>query len=171
MRSFEARQEQCASEIDTTRRALEHRLKRLEEKFDKQFSSTEKLRKEQETREKYEYERIVCRVTDECREVNKSLKHEADEIKSDVLSLISDHIENLEGKMDRMATSSLKKDKVSHAFMFMGSNKNGEPREKLTQSSPVIGLTSRSDESMADDETVLSKFVFCILFSEKTKIT
>ena len=153
MRSFEARQEQCAVEIDSTRRTLEHRLKRLEQKFDKQFSSTEKLRREHE---KYDYERIVCRVTDECREVSKNLKQEADEIKTDVRTVISDGMETLEGKMERLATSAHEQDQVSHAYVYMGCNtyplRGRTAGSNLARSTPVIGTTTPHDDSLTVNE-------------------
>ena len=98
---LEAWQERCTSEIDSARRRLEHRLQRLETKLEEQLSEERQL-KEKESRNK-EYDRVVGRVTDECREVTKSVKDSSGNVKEEIRGLIRGGLSKLELKLGQIS--------------------------------------------------------------------
>ena len=99
---LEAWQERCTAEIESTRRRLEHRLQRLEKKLENQQSEERQL-KEKENREK-EYDRVLGRVTNECREVSKSVKDSSGDVKEEIRGLIKGGLSKLELKLGQIST-------------------------------------------------------------------
>lgn len=99
---LEAWQERCTAEIESARRRLEHRLQRLEKKLEEQQSEERQLQ-EKESREK-EYDRVLGRVTDECREVSKSVKDSSGDVKEEIRGLIKGGLSKLELKLGQIST-------------------------------------------------------------------
>ena len=98
---LEAWQERCTSEIDSARRRLEHRLQRLEKKLEVQLSEERQL-KDKESRDK-EYDRVVGRVKDECREVSKNVQDSSGNVKEEIRGLIKGGLSKLELKLGQIS--------------------------------------------------------------------
>lgn len=94
---FEAWQERCTMEIESTRRRLEHRLHRLEKKLEEQQSEEKQIKDR-------EYDRVLGRVTDECREVSKSVRDSSGDVKEEIRGLIRGGLSKLELKLGQIST-------------------------------------------------------------------
>ncbi|XP_068698785.1 uncharacterized protein [Montipora foliosa] len=94
---FEAWQERCTIEIESTRRRLEHRLHRLEKKLEEQQSEEKQIKDR-------EYDRVLGRVTDECREVSKSVRDSSGDVKEEIRGLIRGGLSKLELKLGQIST-------------------------------------------------------------------
>ncbi|EDO44706.1 predicted protein [Nematostella vectensis] len=89
---FEARQEQCSADIDSARRSIEHKIQRLEKKFDQQFSSTEKnMDKNDSSLPKKEiFQQIVTDLSDEFQKVTRNLEVRTSEMKNELSVLVQE---------------------------------------------------------------------------------
>lgn len=94
---LEAWQERCTTEIESTRRRLEHRLHRLEKKLEEQQSEERQMKD-------FEYDRVLGRVSDECREVSKSVKDTSGDVKDEIRGLIKGGLTKLELKLGQIST-------------------------------------------------------------------
>ena len=148
---LEAWQERCTAEIESARRRLEHRLQRLEKKLVEQ-QSEEKQLKEKENREK-EYDRVVGRVTDECREVSKSVKDSSGDVKEEIRGLIKGGLSKLELKLGQISTG------YNIPFMDfqercnpeLGRNCSAARRAVRSRSSPHLGRAPCEDCAIVMD--------------------
>ncbi|XP_068755250.1 uncharacterized protein [Montipora capricornis] len=140
---FEAWQERCTIEIESTRRRLEHRLHRLEKKLEEQQSEEKQIKDR-------EYDRVLGRVTDECREVSKSVRDSSGDVKEEIRGLIRGGLSKLELKLGQISTGynipfMEFQDRCNPEFGRNCSADRGIRRAMRSRSSPHLGRAPCED--------------------------
>ena len=178
---MEAWQESYSTEIDSARRKLEHRLKRLEKKLERQSSvEWNELRHEKEAKElRAEYDRIFGRITDDCRAISEGQKEIKDEVKTEVRAAVEEGVSRLEKKLAQLSSGnsaqcSSCRENLNPVVVDDGMDCGLGVRvvghvavnRVRSRSSPVLGRTSGAQDisKMDGASPVLCKFVRLQLF-------